>query len=179
LLKINDKYFDDYITRPDIDKMVASLAAQIKKEYPDSQNMLAVCVLNGAMPFFTDLIFHLPPDIGIDCLRISSYGDSTESSGRIKMVLDVQADVAGKDVLIVEDIVDTGLSQSFLLAHFAAKGAKSVKVCALFNKSVNNKTNRQPDYFGLEIPDYFIVGYGLDYAQKARNLDKVVKLHEE
>lgn len=179
MLKINDKYFDDYITRTDIDKMVADLAARIKKDYSDSSNLIAICVLNGAMPFFTDLTLHLPPDIGTDCIRISSYGNETHSSGRIKMLLDVHADVSGMNVLIVEDIVDTGLSQEFLLAHFKNKGAKSVKVCALFNKSVNNKTNRMPDYFGLEIPDYFIVGYGLDYAQKARNLDKVVKLHEE
>lgn len=178
MIQINDKLFDDYITRPEIDKMVAALAEKIRHDYTDSSNLVAICVLNGAMPFFTDLIFHLPPDIGIDCLRISSYGDETTSSGRIKMLLDVNTDVAGKDVLIVEDIVDTGLSQEFLLNHFAAKGVKSVKVCALFNKSCNNKTNRHPDYYGLEIPDYFIVGYGLDYAQKARNLDRVVKLHE-
>jgi len=106
---------------------------------------MAVCVLSGAMPFFKDLIFQLPPEISTDYLKISSYGDQTTSSGEAKLQHNISLNPEGKDILIIEDIVDTGISMEFLLKFFADKKAKSVKICTLFYKSVNNRSKIVPD----------------------------------
>ena len=179
LVKIHDKFFDDYLSSEEISTIVKKIAAQLNEDYTDFGNVVVIGVLNGAIPFFKDLIFHLPSDLTMDFIKCSSYGAGTKSSGRVKLVLDNQLDITGKDVIIVEDIVDSGLTQQFLIEHFRLKEVKSVKVCSLFYKSVNNKTGRVPDYFGLDIPDYFIVGYGLDYAHKGRNIDKILKIVED
>ena len=178
MIKINDKYFEEYLSKEKINELVKELAEKIDKEYSDPENLVVVCVLNGAIPFFSDLIFYLSPKITIDCIKIASYGNETTSSGNVKLVMDTVHSVENKDVLLIEDIVDSGLSQLFLDAHFEAKKVKSVNLCSLFYKSVNNKTKKVPHFYGMDIPDYFIVGYGLDYAQKGRNLRNIVKLKE-
>lgn len=178
MIKINDKYFEEYLSKETVENLVKELAEKITNEYKHPENLVVVCVLNGAIPFFSDLIFHLSSEITIDCIKISSYGDGTSSSGNVKLVMDTSHTVEGKDVLLIEDIVDSGLSQVFLRDHFKAKRVKSMKLCSLFHKSCNNKTGQNPDFFGMDIPDYFVVGYGLDYAQKGRNLRNIVKLKE-
>jgi len=179
LVKIHDKVFDDYLSREKINAIVKKIAAQINNDYKDFNNVVVIGVLNGAIPFFKDLVFHLPSDLTMDFIKCSSYGTGTRSSGRVNLLLDNQLDITGKDVIIVEDIVDSGLTQQFLIEHFKLKEVNSVKICSLFYKSVNNKTGKVPDYFGLDIPDYFIVGYGLDYAHKGRNIDRILKIVED
>lgn len=109
----------------------------------------------------------------MDFIKISSYGSSMTTSGKIDLVMDTKFDVKGKNILIIEDIVDSGLTQKFLLEHYNKKEVKSIKVCSLFYKSVNNVTGVAPELFGFEIPDHFIIGYGLDFDQQGRNLKDV------
>ncbi len=149
VIKINDKNFEEYLSKETIEKLVAELAEKINLEYKEQENLIVVCVLNGAIPFFSDIIFHLSEKITIDCIKISSYGNSTSTSGNVKLVMDTSRSVEGKDVLIIEDIVDSGLSQVFLREHFLAKRVKSMKLCSLFYKSCNNKTDQQPDFYGI------------------------------
>ncbi|MBN1969431.1 MAG: hypoxanthine phosphoribosyltransferase [Candidatus Delongbacteria bacterium] len=177
-IKLHDLYFENFMDKSEIIKLVDKIADEIKSDYTDTSNLIVIGVLNGAVPFFNDLIFKLPNNICIDFIKTSSYGNSTQSSGRIKLVMDNQMDLTDKDVIIVEDIVDSGLTQKFLKEHFLLKKTKSVKICSLFYKSCNSKTGVVPDYFGIDIPDYFIVGYGLDYAQHGRNIDSILKVVE-
>lgn len=176
--KLHDKYFESFLTKDQLDKLVSQLSDKIVSDYEDCSNLVVIGVLNGAIPFFKDLIFKMPNNLSIDFIKTSSYGDGTRSSGRVKLLLDNQLDLTDKDVLIVEDIVDSGLTQKFLKEHFQLKKTRSCKVCSLFYKSCNNVTGDVPDYFGMDIPDYFIVGYGLDYAQHGRNIDSILKVVE-
>ncbi len=178
VIELKDKKFETFLSKEEIENKIQKLATDLKATISDFSNLVCVCVLNGATPFFNDLIFKLPVDITLDYLKLSSYGNDTKSSGKINLILNNQFDLKGKDVLIIEDIVDSGLTQKFLLQHFKDQGVKSVKICTLFYKSCNNKTDLKPDYFGFEIPDYFILGYGLDYAQAGRNIDHIMKLVE-
>ncbi|PID29168.1 MAG: hypoxanthine phosphoribosyltransferase [Candidatus Cloacimonadota bacterium] len=177
-IQLHDKYFENFIDEKELDKIISQVSEKIRNEYKESSNLVVIGVLNGAIPFFKDLIFKLPEDISIDFIKTSSYGDGTRSSGRVKLLLDNQLDLTDKDVLIVEDIVDSGLTQKFLKEHFKLKKTRSVRVCSLFYKSCNNLTKDAPEFFGLDIPDYFIVGYGLDYAQKGRNIGSILKVIE-
>jgi hypoxanthine phosphoribosyltransferase len=148
---------------------VAELALRIESDYRDL-NPVLVCVLKGAFIFLSDLTRRLTIPHVVDFVRVSSYGSSTSTSGNARLLLDATTDVQGRHVLIVEDILDTGLTLSFLLGHFAQKRPASLKVCALLHKPARSRVPVRPDYCGFVVPDRFLVGYGLDRDEQFRCL---------
>lgn len=156
-------------TKKELAEIVQRLGRKITEDY-QGEEILAVCILKGASIFFADLVRQIQLPVQLDFMQISSYGSSTTSSGEIKIHLDLGQSVAGKNVIIVEDIVDSGLSMHYLMDNFKQRNAKSVKLCALLSKPSRRQVEVQVDYCGAEIPDAFVVGYGLDYAQRYRNL---------
>lgn len=157
------------VSEKQLEKIVNSLAKQIEKDYNDKEFMM-VGLLKGSVAFMADLMKKINLDFSIDFMVASSYGSGTESSGRIKIVSDLTLPVKDKNILIVEDIVDSGNTLNFIINYLITKGAKEVKVATLCDKPSRRKVPLVPDYCGTEIPDEFIVGYGLDYAEKYRNL---------
>lgn len=157
------------ISQEELEGIVNTLAKQIEKDYND-KDLVMVGLLKGSIAFMADLMKKVNLDFPIDFMVASSYGSGTESSGRVKIVSDLTLSVENKDILIVEDIVDSGNTLNFVINYLMTKGAKSVKVCTLCDKPDRRKVPLVPDYCGTVIPDEFIVGYGLDYAEKYRNL---------
>jgi hypoxanthine phosphoribosyltransferase len=157
------------ISQEKLENIVKTLAKQIEKDYNDKEFMM-VGLLKGSVVFMTDLMKQINLDFPIDFIIASSYGSGTESSGRVKIVSDLTLSCEKKDILIVEDIVDSGNTLNFVMNYLMTKGANSVKVCTLCDKPSRRKVPLTPDYCGAEIPDEFIVGYGLDYAERYRNL---------
>lgn len=151
---------------------VQQLGARITEDFAEhvAEGIVAVGVLRGAFPFFADLVRHI--DLPLDCefVRLSSYGDAKQTSGEVRMAPGLDIDIAGKHVLVIEDIVDSGLSMQHLVAHAHNKGAKSVSVCTLLHKGAGTRVEVPLRYVGFPIPDAFVVGYGLDYEGKLRNL---------
>jgi hypoxanthine phosphoribosyltransferase len=166
------------ISSQDIQAKVRELAAIITEDYRD-KDLVMICVLKGAVVFFSDLFKYIELPVSCDFISISSYGSSTRSSGEVRLLKDVDNSVEGKDVLIVEDIVDTGLTLKYLKEIFRARSANSVKACTLLDKPSRRTVDLKPDYLGFQIPDEFVVGYGLDYAEKFRNLPDVCVLSED
>jgi hypoxanthine phosphoribosyltransferase len=150
---------------------VAEMGARIAADY--ERERLApyvVCVLKGACLFCSDLVRAIPLHVTLDFIAVSSYGSSTTSSGEVRMNKDLDQSLEDRDVLIVEDIVDTGLTLAFLVDSFKRRGARSVRIAALLDKRARRKVDLVPDYVGFEIPDAFVVGYGLDFDERYRNL---------
>ena len=163
----------EFISKERILKKVKKLAAKIKKDYNDE--VYCVIVLTGAIVFFTDLmraLKELGMEIQFSHIKLSSY-EGTESKGEVEVILNIVEDLTGKDVLVVEDIVDTGITLDFLDDYLKKKGARSIKTVALLNKKSRRKVEVNIDYTGFEIPDKFIVGYGMDLDQKYRDLDYI------
>ena len=148
---------------------VSELAKQIEKDF-QGEELLVVGILKGASVFVADLIRKINLDVNIDFMSVSSYGNSTESSGTVKILKDLDVNIEGKNVLIVEDIIDSGLTLSNLVATLETRNPKSLKLCTLLDKPQRRKANIFVDYVGFVIEDKFIVGYGIDYAEKYRNL---------
>jgi hypoxanthine phosphoribosyltransferase len=148
---------------------IASLASAIAQDYK-SKDLLLLGILKGAIMFMVDLSRHLSMPLEIDFMAISSYGDATESSGVVRILKDLDKPIAGKHVLIVEDIIDTGLTLRYLMENLERRNPASLTVCALLDKKKAAEKIVEPAYLGFTIPDRFVVGYGLDYAQKYRNL---------
>ena len=157
------------ISQEKLENIVKSLAKQIEKDYNDKE-FIMVGLLKGSMVFMADLMKQIDLDFSIDFMIASSYGSGTESSGKVKIVSDLTLSCEKKDILIVEDIIDSGNTLNFVINYLMTKGANSVRVCTLCDKPSRRKVPLTPDYCGAEIPDEFIVGYGLDYAEKYRNL---------
>lgn len=153
-------------------KKVTELGAELSKEYAD-RFPLVIGVLKGAMPFMADLIKRMPIHLEIDFMDVSSYGNSTVSSGEVKIIKDLDTSVEGRDILIVEDIIDSGLTLSYLVDLFKYRKAKSIKIVTLLDKPTGRKVDLVPDQTGFIVPDAFLVGYGLDYAEKYRNLPNI------
>lgn len=160
------------ISEEELKVMVKKMADQISEDYKD-KNLLLVGLLKGSVMFMADLMKEISVDCKIDFICVSSYGAGTESQGRINLIKDVSQSVEGVDVLIVEDIIDSGNTLSFILKYFEAKGASSVKICTLLSKPDRRVVEIPVDYVGAEIPDEFVIGYGLDYAENYRNLPYV------
>jgi hypoxanthine phosphoribosyltransferase len=163
------------ISRDQISKRVSELAEQITRDY-EGETILFVGVLKGASIFLSDLARQVMLDATFDFISVSSYGSSTRSSGEVKLNKDVDQSLEGKNVIIVEDILDTGLTLSFLRKQFLNHKPKSLKIAALLDKVSRRINDVHGDYVGFEIPDEFVVGYGLDYAERYRNLPDVCVL---
>ena len=157
---------------------VREIATQITRDYAGKEFVM-VGVLNGAAIFYINLIMELDIPLEMNFIRVSSYGAGTKSSGNVRMLYDLEADIAGKDVLIVEDIVDSGNTLCALKELFQKRGAKSVRCCCLLDKKERREAPIEADYVGFDVPDKFLVGYGLDYAGKYRNLKFVGTLKPE
>lgn len=157
------------IPAADLQARIRELGAEITKDYA-GRNPLLICVLKGAMVFMADLIRAIDLPLTIDFIAVSSYGSGTRSTGEVRIVKDLDHPLEGHDVIFVEDILDTGLTLSYLLDTFRARGVASVKLAALLNKPDRRKVEVQLDYKGFDIPDEFVVGYGLDYDERYRNL---------
>lgn len=155
-----------------IQQRVQELGAAVSRDY-EGRNPLVICVLKGAFIFMADLSKNITIPIELDFMAVSSYGNSTRSSGEVKIIKDLDASVEGRDVLIVEDIIDSGLTLSYLIDVLERRNALSVNVVALFDKPGHRTSDLNADYTGFTIPDAFVVGYGLDYAERYRNLPYV------
>ncbi len=151
---------------------IAELGAEISRDYADRPPLL-VCVLKGAFVFLADLARTIRLPVEVDFMAVSSYGASTRSSGVVRIVKDLDIDLAGRHVLLVEDIVDSGLTLTYLRRNLAARQPASLEVCALFVRQGNQKTQEELRYVGFEIPPAFVLGYGLDVAERYRNLPYV------
>ena len=156
-------------TQEEIKNKVKEIAAKLNEDYK-GEEVIFVCVLKGSLPFYADLVREVDFPVTFDMVCVSSYGSSAESSGTLKIKLDSGVPFEGKNVLIIEDILDTGNTLSNLLKHFSNRKPKSIKLCCLLDKPSRRLRNIEADYKGFEIPDEFVVGYGLDYDQKYRNL---------
>ena len=163
------------VTEEQIDAKLADLARQVEHDY-EGKKLLLVGVLKGAVMVMADFARHLKRDIAMDWMAVSSYGSSTKSSGVVQIRKDLDTDLGGWHVLIVEDIIDSGLTLSWLLENFASRGAESVEVLALLRKPDAAKVEIDCRYLGFDIPTEFVVGYGLDYAERYRNLRDVAVL---
>lgn len=166
------------IPRDQIKEKVAELAAQIQKDYAD-RNPLLIGVLKGSFIFMADLVRALDMPLEVDFIRLSSYGSAKESSGEVELIQDLNPSVGGRDVLLIEDIVDTGLSLRFLLDNLQARKLSSVRLCSLLDKPSTRKTPVEIDYLGFTIPDKFVVGYGLDFNERYRNLPDICYLEDD
>jgi hypoxanthine phosphoribosyltransferase len=166
------------ITEEEIQAKVKELGEILTKEY-EGRFPLAIGVLKGAMPFMADLIKRIDTYLEMDFMDVSSYGNSTVSSGEVKIIKDLDTSVEGRDILIIEDIIDSGLTLSYLVELFRYRKAKSIKIVTLLDKPTGRKANIQADYVGFIVPDEFVVGYGLDYAEKYRNLPYIGVLKPE
>jgi len=152
----------------DIQERIVSLAADIGRDHPDGVHL--VCVLKGAFMFLADLTRALEGDATLDFIAVSSYGTSTKSSGQVQLLKDLDASIEGRDVVIVEDIVDTGLTLNYLQDILRARAPRSLRSACLLSKPSRRVMAVKVEYVGFEIPDKFVVGYGLDYGDKYRNL---------
>ena len=161
--------------RHEIETAVRRLASEISKDYRN-QNPLLLGVLRGSFVFMADLIRHLDFPLEVDFIGLSSYGSGTQSSGKIKVVKELETPVQERNVLIVEDIVDTGLTTAFLLQYLQRRKPASVKLCALTEKPSRREVSVNIDYLGFTVPDKFLIGYGLDANQKCRNLPDICYL---
>ena len=165
------------ISQEEIETKVIELAKKIEMDYKN-QEVLIVGVLKGAFVFVSDLVRNINLDLSLDFIAVSSYGMSTESSGVVKINKDIEMDLTGKNVIIVEDIIDTGLTLKYIKEYLSGKNAKSVRICTLLDKPSRRKCNVDVDYVGFEIEDLFIVGYSIDCKEKYRNLPYIAYVQE-
>jgi hypoxanthine phosphoribosyltransferase len=163
------------VTAEDLQRRVAELGEQISRDYAD-RSLLLVGVLKGAVFFLSDLMRFIDIPVEVDFMAVASYGSATDSSGVVRILKDLDVAIEGRDVLIVEDIVDSGLTLQYLLRNLGSRNPSSLEVCALLTKPERRKVDLPARYVGFEIPDRFVVGYGLDYAERYRNLPFVAAL---
>ena len=167
------------VTEEQLKAKVAELGAQISRDYA-GKDLLLVSILKGAVVFMADLMRAVTIHCSIDFMVVSSYGGTnTQTTGLVKIVKDLDADLTGRDVLIVEDVLDTGVTLSHLVPMLKMRNPNSVRICAILDKPARRKTDIAADYRGFEVPDAFVVGYGLDYDEKYRNLPFVGVLKPE
>ncbi len=164
------------VTREEIAAKVKELGQRINADY-QGKSPVVVCILKGAVIFFSDLLRELDLPLDIDFMAISSYGSSTKSTGVVKLVKDLDRDVNGRDVLVVEDIVDSGMTLHYIKSELLHRGASSVRIATLLDKPARRRVELNVEYSCFNIPDAFVVGYGLDYDEKYRNLPDVGILH--
>ena len=172
---VHDDLSNVLFTKEQIAQKVRELAQQIDRDY-DGRDVLLVGVLKGAVMVMADLMRELEGQYPMDWMAVSSYGSGTKSSGVVRILKDLDTDLHGKDVLIVEDVIDSGLTLSWLRTNLESRGTRSVEICTLLRKPDAMKTSVDVRYVGWDIPNEFVVGYGLDFAEKYRNLDCIATL---
>jgi len=165
------------VSSEELHERIGVLAAEIDRDY-EGRDLVLVGVLKGAVMFMADLMRQLSSPVEVDFMAVSSYGSATESSGVVRILKDLDTSIEGRDVLIVEDIIDSGLTLHYLLRNLRARDPRSLEVCALLTKPDRRRVEDPIRYVGFEIPDRFAIGYGLDYAQRYRNLDYVAVLDQ-
>ncbi len=158
--------------REEIDRAVRSLAAAIELDF-EGEEILFVCLLKGSFMFLSDLVRNIRNPSRIDFMRVTSYGGGMETSGEVTITKDLEEDIKGKIVIVVEDIIDSGLTLRKIMDILARRGPKSLKICALLDKRARREVEMEGDYVGLTIEDGFVVGYGIDYAEQYRNLPEI------
>ena len=166
------------VTKEQIARRVKELGEQISRDY-DGESITLVCTLRGGCVFFADLIREISGDVEIDFIAVSSYGAGTKTSGEVKMVKDLSSPIKGKNIIVVEDIIDTGVTLSYLKKLLSSREPKSLKICSLLEKPSRRKVEFEGDYIGFVIENEYVVGYGLDYNQKLRHLPEVCVLSPE
>ena len=164
-------------TAEQIQTRISEIGAEIARDYA-GRNPLLIGILKGAFIFLSDIVRATDLDLGVEFMAISSYGSSTRTSGEVRIVKDLGVPIEGRDILVVEDIIDTGLTLSYLLPNLHARGAQSVKLVALLDKFERREREVEIDYLGFKIPDAFVVGYGLDFAERYRNLPFIAVLKD-
>jgi hypoxanthine phosphoribosyltransferase len=170
-----DAIGETLVSEEDLQRRVKELGAEISSDFAD-RNPLLVCVLKGAVLFLSDLIRAIDVPCEIDFMAVSSYGSTTDSSGVVRIIKDLDRAIEGRHVLIIEDIVDSGLTLQYLLRNLGARDPASLDVCALLTKPERRRVDLLPRYVGFEIPDTFVIGYGLDHGETMRNLPYVAAL---
>ncbi len=177
-MNMNDDIAKIIVDRNEIQKTVKKLGERISEDY-SGKDLLLVGVLKGAVVFMADLIREITIPLDMDFILVSSYGDSTESSGVVKILKDIDTNIKGRHVIIVEDLVDTGLTLTYLKKLLETRGPSTLSICTIFDKPARKKVEIDIKYKGIEIPDEFVVGYGLDYAGRYRNLPDLCSLKPE
>jgi hypoxanthine phosphoribosyltransferase len=173
---LRDEHIGEILVQADeLQHRIREMAADVSRDYKD-KDLLLIGVLKGAVFFLADLMRHLDIPCEVDFMAVSSYGSSTDSSGVVRILKDLDAPLEGRNVLIVEDIVDSGLTLQYLMRTLEARNPASIEVCALLTKPERRKVDMPARYVGFEIPDKFAIGYGLDYAERYRNLPYVATL---
>jgi len=176
---MRDPDIGEILVQPDeLKQRVRALGEAVTREYAD-RDLLLIGVLKGAVFFMADLMRHLTVPCEVDFMAISSYGDSTDSSGIVRILKDLDINIEGRDVLVVEDIIDSGLTLSYLMRNLESREPASLEVCALLTKPARREIDVPVRYVGFEIPNRFVVGYGLDFAERYRNLPYVAVLSQE
>ncbi len=165
------------LEKDEIAKAVARIAAEIKQDY-QGKRLLLIAVLNGSFIFLADLVRQLDMDIEIDFVQLASYYSATESSGKVTFIKDIKKPISGKDVLVIEDIIDTGITINFLLTHLKKMKPASLKLCALADKPSQRQITISIDYLGFTLPNKFIVGYGIDFDEQFRGLPYICYLEK-
>ena len=165
------------VSAEDLQRRVAELGAEISGDYAE-RDLVMICVLKGAVVFLADLMRHISVPCELDFMAVSSYGSATDSSGVVRILKDLDYPIQGRHVLIVEDIIDSGLTLQYLLRNLQARDPASLEVCALLTKPERRRVELPTRYVGFEIPNRFVIGYGLDHAQKHRNLRHIAVLDE-
>lgn len=166
------------ISEEQIQKKNAELGKAIAKHYK-GEKLTIICILKGAVMFMSDLIKNIDIPLEIDFMDVSSYGEGTKSSGVVKIIKDLDSSIEGKNILIVEDIIDSGLTLSYLMKILKSRDPKSIEICTLLDKPEGRKIDMDVKYVGFNVPDAFLVGYGLDFAEKYRNLPYIGVLKEK
>ena len=179
----NNKITDDVVervlvSREEIQKAVASIGAQITEDYR-GKDLFVIGVLKGGFMFMADLVREIQIPLQMDFIAVSSYGSSTKTSGVVRMIKDIDKPLDGKHLLIVEDIIDSGVTLKYLKEMFATRGPLSIRVCTIFDKPSRRKVEMKGDYVGVEIPDEYVIGYGLDYDGVYRNLPDLCVLRRD
>jgi hypoxanthine phosphoribosyltransferase len=174
---VNDsRVGETLVSAEDLERRVRELGAEVSADYRNKDDLLLIGVLKGAVPFIADLMRELSVPCEVDFMAVSSYGSSTDSSGVVRILKDLDASIEGRHVLVVEDIVDSGLTLHYLIKNLRARNPASLEVCALLTKPERRRVDLPIRYVGFEIPNRFAIGYGLDHAQRFRNLRHVAVL---
>ncbi|MBO0800900.1 MAG: hypoxanthine phosphoribosyltransferase [Blastocatellia bacterium] len=175
--EFNNPRLEVLLTAEQLQNRIREIGAEITRDYMGRRPEL-ICVLKGAIVFMSDLMRAIDLNLSIDFIAVSSYGKGTNSTGEVKILKDLDEPLEGREIILVEDILDTGLTLSYLVKNFRARGAASIKIVALLNKPGRRKVEVTPDYVGFEIPDEFVVGYGLDFDERYRNLPYIGVVRE-